>query len=162
MSIIDTLITDRTQADVIALQNLLRKAKAEGLTEEERALWNEAIHRGSYNYTDLNRVSEAAVYLHDKLIELGYDVPPISKVIWNAGSKVIEAELNGLLADVANLRAVLPVPASTPVPPTSINFLTIGKANDIETVLATVDKVINTMVRTFPPCGDVPCGGENA
>ena len=162
MSIIDTLITDRTQADVIALQNLLRKAKAEGLTEEERTLWMEANLRGSYNYTDLNRVSEAVVYLQGKLIELGYAVPPIGGGQWNAVSPVIEAELNGLLADVATIRAVLPVPASTPVPPTSINFLTIGKANDIETVLATVDKVINTMVRTFPPCGDVPCGGENA
>ena len=37
MSIIDTLITDRTAADTAALEALFAKAKAGSLTEEEKA-----------------------------------------------------------------------------------------------------------------------------
>ena len=65
MSIIDTLITDRTQADVTKLKSLLSKPKAMWTQDE----WSEFIlarDKGAYNATDLNRVQEAMEYLAER------------------------------------------------------------------------------------------------
>ena len=59
MSIIDTLITDRTQADVDALIALLKAGT------------NASDHKGSYNASDLNRVGEAVNYIRERLYWVG-------------------------------------------------------------------------------------------
>lgn len=74
MSIIDTLITDRTAADTAALEALFAKAKAGSLTEEERAILADPAHKGVYNHTDLNRVGAAMEYLRARLEGHGYAV----------------------------------------------------------------------------------------
>lgn len=61
MSVIDTLITDRTQADVSRWLTLLKKGFS-AMTPEEKEEWLSGM-RGAYNYIDLNRVGEAAVYI---------------------------------------------------------------------------------------------------
>ena len=71
MSIIDNLITDRTQSDVDGLRELLARGKA-NWTAEELAEFNLARSNGSYNYTDLNRVTEAMDYLNERLARYGY------------------------------------------------------------------------------------------
>lgn len=71
MSIIDELITDRTQADVTHWKKLHDKGWA-GMTDEEKAEWSTAAMKGAYNYTDLNRVTEAMDYLENILSRYGY------------------------------------------------------------------------------------------
>ena len=80
MSIIDTLITDRTAADTAALEALFAKAKAGTITDEEWAVLTDPTHKGAYNYTDLNRVSEALEYLKAKLEGYGYLAKGYSRV----------------------------------------------------------------------------------
>lgn len=63
-TILDTLITDRTRADV---DDLLAKLAA-GL--------NPADHKGAYNASDLNRVGEAVNYLRLRLYEIGISAGP--------------------------------------------------------------------------------------
>lgn len=78
MSIIDTLITDRTQADVTKLKSLLSKPKAMWTQDE----WSEFIlarDKGAYNATDLNRVQEAMEYLAERFRGYGYNVPEIKR-----------------------------------------------------------------------------------
>lgn len=78
MSIIDTLITNRTQADVDALLALYAKPKAMWTTDE----WNEFLlgnHRGAYNATDMNRVLDALDYLAERVTEFGYRKPEIKR-----------------------------------------------------------------------------------
>lgn len=78
MSIIDTLITDRTQADVTKLKSLLSKPKVMWTNEE----WSEfllAKDKGAYNATDLNRVQEAMEYLAERFRGYGYNVPEIKR-----------------------------------------------------------------------------------
>lgn len=53
-----TLITDRSQADLDALGSLL-SVPMEDWTAEQLASFNQAASKGSYNYTDLNRVTQA-------------------------------------------------------------------------------------------------------
>ena len=71
MSIIDNLITDRSQSDVDALRALLARGKAKW-TAEELAEFNLSRSKGSYNYTDLNRVTQAMDYINEQLVGYGY------------------------------------------------------------------------------------------
>lgn len=70
LSIIDTLITDRTQADVDRVLTLSAKGWA-AMTAAEREEF-EAGMKGAYNATDLNRVNAAMEYLESRLVAMGY------------------------------------------------------------------------------------------
>ena len=76
-NILDTLITDRTQADVDRARYLNGLWDPRALqwrgTPQERAEW-EAGPRGAYGFWDMNRVTQAAAYLIGQLEELGYSV----------------------------------------------------------------------------------------
>ena len=67
-----TLITDRTQADVDALVELLSTPMSDW-TSEKLAEFNLAKSKGAYNYTDLNRVTACMDYLNERLTGYGYD-----------------------------------------------------------------------------------------
>ena len=72
MSIVDELITDRTQADVDAVRELLLKVSGGTATAEELAQFNLAKEKGAYNYTDLNRVTQAMDCINERLTGYGY------------------------------------------------------------------------------------------
>lgn len=71
MSILDTLITNRTQADVDKLESILA-VPPENWSAETLAEFNLARSKGSYNYTDLNRVTQAMDYINNQLVGYGY------------------------------------------------------------------------------------------
>lgn len=101
MSVIDTLITDRTQAHVDRLKQLM-KIGWQNMTDDEKAEYisggadqltdmngeplfdsqNEPLYsadlsgvqKGAYNYTDLNRVEEAVDYIADELVQAPADL----------------------------------------------------------------------------------------
>lgn len=55
MSVLDTLITDRTQADVTRWKTLHDKGWFR-MSPEEKVEWSSGL-KGTYNATDLNRVT---------------------------------------------------------------------------------------------------------
>ena len=69
-----TLITDRTRSDSDTLKALLGKPMAEW-TAEERTAFNGAVMKGSYDYTDLNRVDDCLEDLVARLGRVGCNVP---------------------------------------------------------------------------------------
>lgn len=69
-----TLITDRARSDSDTLKTLLSKPMAEW-TAEERTAFNGAVMRGSYDYTDLNRVDACLEDLVARLGRVGCNVP---------------------------------------------------------------------------------------
>lgn len=69
-----TLITDRTRSDSDTLKALLGKPVAEW-TAEERTAFNGAVMKGSYDYTDLNRVDDCLEDLVARLGRVGCNVP---------------------------------------------------------------------------------------
>lgn len=69
-----TLITDRTRSDSDTLKTLLGKPMAEW-TAEERTAFNGAVMKGSYDYTDLNRVDNCLEDLVARLGRVGCNVP---------------------------------------------------------------------------------------
>lgn len=76
-NIMDTLITDRTQADVDRARYLNGLWDPRALqwrgSPQERAEW-EAGPRGAYGFADMNRVTQVAAYLIGRLEELGHSV----------------------------------------------------------------------------------------
>ena len=69
-----TLITDRARSDSDTLKALLEKPLAEW-TEAERTAFNTAMLKGSYDYTDLNRVDACMEDLVARLNRAGCNVP---------------------------------------------------------------------------------------
>lgn len=63
MSILESLITDRTAADVTRWRTLRDKGLA-AMSEAEKAEWLAGM-RGAFNAADRNRITEAMVYLKD-------------------------------------------------------------------------------------------------
>ncbi len=73
--IIKTLVTDRTEADVLRWRSLRDKGYS-NMTAEERAEWDAANMKGAYNASDLNRVGTALNYIRDRFAECGYMTLP--------------------------------------------------------------------------------------
>lgn len=73
------LITDRSRSDSDALKALLGKPMAEW-TAEERTAFNTAMLKGSYDYTDLNRVDACMEDLVARLNRAGCNVPGYERV----------------------------------------------------------------------------------
>lgn len=81
-----TLITDRARSDSDTLKTLLSKPMAEW-TAEERTAFNGAVMRGSYDYTDLNRVDACLEDLVARLGRVGCNVPGYERLRIERGKK---------------------------------------------------------------------------
>lgn len=160
MSIIDTLITDRTAADTAALEALFAKAKAGTITDEEWAVLNDPTHKGAYNYTDLNRVSAALEYLREQLEVYGYSPKGYVKEtrVWQTNDIPSPAQMAQYLANVAAIRQTLAVRPNTPAMPGDIEDLSAEEANAIEMILVDVETLLTNMPHAFPHAGVTVCG----
>lgn len=88
MSIIDTLVTDRTQSDITQWRALHDRGWA-NMTADEKAEWSAGM-KGAYNATDLNRVNEALIYLRDLFGGFGFSADIKLPVITDVTPGTIE------------------------------------------------------------------------
>ena len=171
MSVIETLVYDRTQEDVdrvFALKNRILKNGMSSLTTEEQTEYLSGL-RGAYNHTDMNRVGEAVKFLADRFtalpVELAayreekgvaddsfYHVPynPASVVVapkrnWTVADVPTQAQVQTYLNNLAVLRRQLPLPEDTPAVPSTLNNLTYDTANDIEHLLVVIYQAFTTV-----------------
>lgn len=160
-TVIDTLVFDRTQADVDRVFTLKNKILTGGLTalsDEEKTEYMAGM-KGAYNYQDMNRVGQAVAYIADRMTsipdelaayraEKGVADDPVYHVPYDPSSVVVSAKTNWVMGDVPTqsqastylqnltvLRSQLTLPEDTPAVPTSLNSLTFQIANDIERLL---------------------------
>lgn len=150
MSIIDTLITDRTNADVQRWSSLKSKGWS-GMTDAEKAEWAAGM-KGAYNYTDLNRVTQAMDYINGRLVSYGYSTTYHTVEIAEGRTEWEEADIptpelmTAYLSNLSALRSALEVWSTTPSVPDDMEGLTYQEANDIEKILVDVESVINQVV----------------
>lgn len=160
-TIIDTLIYNRTQADVDRVFTLKTKILTEGLTSltaEELAEYLAGM-KGAYNYTDLNRVGQAISYLVGRMEELAvYDNTIVPKTDWAMGNVPTQSQISALLTNLTKLRGKLSLPDDAPTVPTSLDSMTYETANDIEELLAVIDDRINRATAAFAYAGISYCG----
>ena len=145
------LITDRTQADVDAVIAALSEIEAGRGTPADVLLLSD--NKGSYNYTDLNRVAGAVLYVAEELEANGYSVTVTAKQGWTETDIPTQADIDQYLADIAEIRSALPVPADAPEVPTMP--LDYRKANDIESILILVDKLVQNIAKSWFYSGDL-------
>ena len=143
MSIINTLVTARTQADVDA-----------------------GNAKGTYNASDLNRVGAAMNYVADRLRDVGYDPHINPKTDWKDGEWVDPEAQAVYLGDLAELRKQFAMLESTPeVPPrilaTGIRTnagLTYVWANNIEQILVDIDALLTNIAAGWLYSGELYAG----
>lgn len=158
MSVIDTLVTDRTQSDVEYVQALAAKIAKGTATDAELAAWNSAALKGAYNYTDLNRVGFAMQYVAACLVEQGYVVSVSPKTDWVEEDTPTQSDMQRYLADLAVLRSTFAVLQSTPAVPADMEALTYTEANNIEKILEDIDYLLTNTVKGWLYSGEVFSG----
>lgn len=156
MSVIDTLVTDRTEADVSRYSELRDKGWAE-MTTAEKAEWVAGM-KGAYNASDLNRVASAMAYLSQRFASAGYSVPVSSPTDWANGDIPTKGDMDTYLDDLRRIRAALAVMDTTPSAPGSMDYLTWAKANDIEKILVDVDDALGRLLLSPFHSGEIYSG----
>jgi len=156
---INTLVTDRTAADLARWLDLRNKGYAK-MTEAERAEWDAGNMKGAYNVSDLNRVGAALNYLRDRLAEASYlsQVAFVAKTDWTATDVPTASDLFSYLRYVSIIREALAQYATTPATPSYTGGLDYQEANDIERILLDVDMLINNMLAARYYCGELYSG----
>ena len=135
MSIIDELITDRTQADVDA-----------------------GNAKGTYRASDMNRVGKAVEYVAGRLLECGTSVDVSPKQDWPESDTPTASQLERYRSDVAALRDALAAMPTTPRAPATMTGLTCGGANALEKILEDTDVLITNLKAAWFFSGDLFAG----
>ncbi len=157
-SIIDSLITDRTQRDVDRVTELEDKINGGTATAAELQEYLGSM-KGAYNTADLNRVGNAILYLADWLNANGYPVKVTPKTDWVDNEVLQDAqELTHYLDQVQIIRGVLPLPGNTPTVPADVEQLTYQEANDIERILQTIEAMTKNMAAAWFYSGEIYAG----
>lgn len=129
------MVTDRTQADVDALND-----------------------RGTYNASDLNRVNTAMAYLNGWLSDAGYVTGYAGQgIAWAIDDIPLQAQMADYLSNVGAIGGTFPL-ANAPAIPVSMELLTHEGANHIERVLVLTDQIRARLKRSPFVSGEIFCG----
>ena len=154
-TIIDTLVTDRTQADVERVKALAAKGFA-AMTAAERAEWLTGM-KGAYNASDLNRVGTALNYLAGRLGPIcGKIITWTTKTDWAVTDIITDTQAEAYRQQIQDIRDALAYPAGTPDAP-QMKRLTYTGANDIERILTICEELIVNVAKSFRHTGAAEC-----
>lgn len=144
-------ITDRTQSDVDRVNELHDKANVGTWTKEEQIEWAAGM-KGALSYMDYNRIESGVSEL---ATTIGASVS--IKTNWTAEGYMTTSDANRWLSNVSSIRAKCSGPGGLPSTPTSMDKLTYKTMNEIEEILAKIERIANDHSLY---CGEVICGGE--
>jgi hypothetical protein len=114
--------------------------------------------KGAYNYEDMNRVESAVVFVANRLTEAGYPVAPDVNPSWSVSDQPTKEDMDRYFGNIALLRAQLPLYKTTPKAPSTSKRLDYLAANDIETILADLDRQLSAISQSWYFAGDVFSG----
>ena len=146
-----TWITDRTNEDVRRAAELTGKGRLNTWIEEEQAEWLAGM-KGALSYTDYNRIESGVSEL---AATLGASVS--IKTNWTVEGYMTTSDANRWLSNVSNIRAKCSGPGGLPSTPTSMDKLAYKTMNEIEEILAKIERIANDHLLY---CGEPICGGE--
>lgn len=154
-TIIVTLVTDRTQADVERVRKLAAKGFST-MTAAEQAEWLAGM-KGAYNASDLNRVGTALNYLAGRLASIcGKSIAWTAKTDWAVTDIITASRAAEYRRQIQDIRDALAYPAGTPDVPQLARLTYIG-ANDIERILALCEDLIVNVAKSFRHTGAAEC-----
>lgn len=152
----DSLIYDRTQADVDRAIELNSKYNNGTITAEELTEWDNFL-KGAIDYQTLNRVGEWVEYLSDKLNSYTYLNTTSPKTDWVVTDFMTPQQAITYLQNVRTLMNAINVRITAELP-TSMNKLTYESANAIEKILYDIDRGITNMEASWKYVGEVISG----
>ena len=161
VGVMPNMITDRSDADVVAVRALETAIKSGTATEEQVLEYLNGHQKGAYTYADLNRVELAVAYLVGRLWELGYQIPVVMHMDWVVTDKPNEQDFARYFDNVARIRSLVPVFATTPKAPNSVSGFDIYKANALEQILLDVEQILNLIRDAWFYSGDLYLAEEN-
>lgn len=154
-TIIDTLVTDRTQADVERVKALAAKGFS-AMTADEQAEWLAGM-KGAYNASDMNRVGTALNYLAGRLASIcGKSVAWTAKTDWAVTDIPAASQAETYRRQIQDIRDALAYPAGTPDAP-QLGRLTYTDANNIERILKLCEELIDNITKAFRYTGAAEC-----
>lgn len=154
-TIIDTLVTNRTQADVERVKALAAKGFS-AMTADERVEWLAGM-KGAYNAADLNRVGTALNYLAGRLGPIcGKIITWTAKTDWAVTDIITASQAETYRQQIQDIRDALAYPAGTPDAP-QMKRLTYTGANDIERILTICEELIVNVAKSFRHTGAAEC-----
>lgn len=158
---LENMVTDRTLAHYLRWKELRDKGWA-NMTEAEREEWwnGVSVKKGSYGYTDLNRVGAALNYLRERLAVAGYltGAEFSARENWGVEDVPTADDLTYYLSSVATIRGALATLSTTPAMPPDVCSLDYLGANAIEQILVDVDQLVTNMLAVRYFCGDLYSG----
>ena len=101
MSVVETLIFDRTASDVQRIAAFVSASQKRPLTDAELQQWNAYAVRGAYNAEDLNRVGEAAIYVNAYLSTVQDSIDAYRESLGVASDAVFIAPIKEPAEDIA-------------------------------------------------------------
>lgn len=144
-------ITDRTQSDVDRVNELHDKANVGTWTEEEKIEWAAGM-KGALSYMDYNRIESGVSELAATL-----GAPVSIKTNWTVEGYMTTSDASRWLSNVSNIRAKCSGPGGLPNTPTSMDKLAYKTMNEIEEILAKIERIANDHLLY---CDEPICGGE--
>ena len=135
MSIIDTLVTDRTYDDVRLL-----------------------TEKGIYRAEDLNRVESAVKYIAGRLRERGYAVTTEDGPLWTEEDIPVLEQMSRYLDNLRAVRGAAPTLPGTPQVPPDMDMLTYREANDIEEILVNINRIMDNIEAAQMFSGEIYAG----
>lgn len=131
MSVIDTLIYDRTYQDLV--------------NETDKAY---------ISYKDLNRIEESVKYLADILNRYGYNNTTITKTNWKIDEIRKQEDCDRIKRNYEILKKTISYNFTTP----DFKWESVQEANKIEKILKDIDWIIKGMEKAFVYTGVSGCG----
>lgn len=135
MSVIDTLVYDRTQTDA-----------------------DEKNDRGTYGSADLNRVGEAVAYIRDLFLSYGYSITVSPRTDWTPADIPRRSEMSVYLRNIRALGELIVFDRNPPELPMQMDGLTWQRANDIEKFLALLGVAAEKIPASWYQSGQVESG----
>lgn len=145
--IIDELIYDRTYEDLEIARQYVR---------DNVPFPNDNL-RFSWDYRALNRTEQAMQYVDSIFKELGYYRNMKFKTDW-LNDEITREEAQRYLDNLTSLRNFILMPSDSPDVPTTMNGMTIDRANDIEKLLFDINFVLEALQKNLIRSGVANCG----
>lgn len=153
------LINNRTASDVANAKRIISKVQQNiELTESEYQEFYNGL-RGAYNTSDVNRVMSAMEYITNFINSQGYAFKFEPWQEWDNNDIFNQANWQDYLNRIKMVRQYLPLPESIPQAPTTL-FVSQAyqRANDIETILLSIENYIVQMINGYLFLDDVELG----
>ena len=157
------MIFDRTQNDVDTARIIRNtKVKFDLITMQPTNLDEltptelETLNKGTFNYTDLNRIENKQEELKNLINDMGYWNTPITNKVWGEIDIFNVDEFQRILDNTNVLRNAFFVYKGTPnTPPISYHY---NDINALEKILYDLDVMINDVKSKYKRCGTFRCG----